>query len=270
MKIDVYTHWWPKKAAQKLLDVTRKGTDPVAKKYLEKRESKTAVNDLDLRFRFMDRHPDVLHVLTISNPPCQNSSLVISISTLANNFIGSCDPPADKTFSNFVMGSSKFHYTNKISNHKFKIFYSDLTKKLKISSNKYNNVLFFNILEHLPEYKLAFSEIYRIIKKGGYFIGSVPFIYQIHADPNDYFRFSRELLEMNLNKYKFKKIKIKSLGFGPFIASYSLLYPYLRYLPFLSQICLLLAYIFDSFIQIFVKTDLEEIFPLGYFFIAKK
>jgi SAM-dependent methyltransferase len=176
----------------------------------------------------------------------------------------------NKTFSNFVMGSSKFHYTNKISNHKFKIFYSDLTKKLKISSNKYNNVLFFNILEHLPEYKLAFSEIYRIIKKGGYFIGSVPIIYQIHADPNDYFRFSRELLELNLNKYKFKKIKIKSLGFGPFIASYSLLYPYLRYLPFLSQICLLLAYIFDSFIQIFVKTDLEEIFPLGYFFIAKK
>ena len=176
----------------------------------------------------------------------------------------------DKPFSNFVKGKSKFHYSNKISNKKLKVFYSDLTKKLSIPSKKYNNVLFFNILEHLPEYKLVFSEIYRIIKKGGNFIGSVPFIYQIHAAPNDYFRFSREFLESNLKKYKFKKVKVKSLGFGPFIASYSLLYPYLKYLPLLSQICLLLAYILDSFIQVFVKTDLKEIFPVGYFFIAKK
>ena len=176
----------------------------------------------------------------------------------------------DKTFSNFVKGKSKFHYSNKISNKKLKVFYSDLTKKLNIPSKKYNNVLFFNVLEHLPEYKLAFSEIFRIIKKGGTFIGSVPFIYQIHAAPNDYFRFSKQFFELNLKKYKFKQIKVKALGFGPFTASYSLLWPYLKFLPLLSQICLLLAYILDSFIQFFVKTDLKDIFPIGYFFIAKK
>ena len=69
----------------------------------------------------------------------------------------------DKTFSNFVKGKSKFHYSNKISNQKLKVFCSDLTKKLSIPSKKYNNVLFFNVLEHLPEYKLVFSEIFRII-----------------------------------------------------------------------------------------------------------
>jgi len=176
----------------------------------------------------------------------------------------------NKTFSNFVMGESKFHYSNKFNNKKSNIFYSDLTKKLKISTNKYNNVLFFNVLEHLPEYETAFSEIYRIIKKKGNFIGSVPFIYQIHAAPKDYFRFSKHFFELNLKKYRFKHVKVKSLGFGPFIASYSLLYPYLKFLPFFSQLCLLVAYILDSVIQIFVKTDLKEIFPLGYFFIAKK
>ena len=175
-----------------------------------------------------------------------------------------------KTFSNFIKGKSKFRYSNKISNKKLKVFYSDLTKKFSIPSKKYNNVLFFNILEHLPEYKLTFSEIFRIIKKGGSFIGSVPFIYQIHAAPNDYFRFTKQFFELNLKIYKFKRVKIKALGFGQFTASYSLLYPYLKYLPLLSQICLLLAYILDSLVQIFVKTDLKEIFPVGYFFIAKK
>ena len=176
----------------------------------------------------------------------------------------------DKTFSNFVKGKSNFHYTNKITNKKLNIFYSDLTKKLKIPSKKYNNILILNVLEHLPEYKLAFSEVYRILKKRGLLIGSVPFIYQIHSAPNDYFRFTDELLKFIIRKNKFKNIKVKALGFGPFIASYSLIYPYLKYLPFLSQVFLLLAYILDSLIQIFVRTDLKEIFPLGYFFIAKK
>ncbi len=176
----------------------------------------------------------------------------------------------DKTFSNFVKGKSNFHYTNKITNKKLNIFYSDLTKKLKIPSKKYNNILILNVLEHLPEYKLAFSEVYRILKKRGLLIGSVPFIYQIHSAPNDYFRFTKELLKFIIRKNKFKNIKVKALGVGPFIASYSLIYPYLKYLPFLSQIFLLLAYILDSLIQVFVRTDLKEIFPVGYFFIAKK
>ena len=176
----------------------------------------------------------------------------------------------NKDFSNFVMGTSKFHYSNKISNKKLNIYYSDLTKKLKIPEKKYNNVLLFNVLEHLPEYKIAFFEIYRIIKKRGTFIGSVPFIYQIHGAPNDYFRFSKEFIKINLKKNRFKEIKIKSLGFGPFIASYSIVHSYLKFLPILSQLCLLLAYTLDSLIQIFVKTDLKEIYPLGYFFIAKK
>jgi hypothetical protein len=55
VKIDIYTHWWPRKAAQRLLEKAKAGSDPISVKYLERRESRTAVNDLDLRFRFMDR-----------------------------------------------------------------------------------------------------------------------------------------------------------------------------------------------------------------------
>ena len=109
---------------------------------------------------------------------------------------------------------------------------------------------------------MALFEIYRILKKKGVFIGSVPFIYQIHGAPKDYFRFSKE--------FRFKKIAIKALGFGPFTAGYSIVHSYIKFIPIISQLCLLLAYILDSIIQIFVKTDLKEIYPLGYFFIAKK
>ena len=176
----------------------------------------------------------------------------------------------NKTFSNFFMGSNKFHYTNIVPNKKLNIFHTDLTKKLKISKNKYKNILVFNVLEHLPTYDLAFSEINRILKKGGYLIGSVPFLYQVHGAPNDYFRFTKDSLNYNLINNKFKNIKIIPLGYGPFVASSSLIHPYIKFIPFFSQIILLIACILDSFIQIFVKTKLNEIFPIGYFFIVKK
>ena len=176
----------------------------------------------------------------------------------------------NKTFSNFIRGQSKFEYSNIKPNKKLNIFYSDLTKKLKIKSNKYNNILLFNVLEHLPEYRIALSQINRILKKKGKIIGSTPFIYQIHGAPKDYFRFTKEFFEFELKKQKFNNIKIQYLGNGPFTACYSLIYPYIRFLPIFSHLVLLICFMLDNILQIFIKTDLKEIFPIGIFFNAQK
>ena len=176
----------------------------------------------------------------------------------------------NKTFSNFIRGQSKFEYSNIKPNKKLNIFYSDLTKKLKIKSNKYNNILLFNVLEHLPEYRIALSQINRILKKKGKIIGSTPFIYQIHGAPKDYFRFTKEFFEFELKKQKFNYIKVQYLGNGPFTACYSLIYPYIRFLPIFSHLVLLICFMLDNILQIFIKTDLKEIFPIGIFFNAQK
>lgn len=42
MKIDIYTHWWPKKAARTLLEKAKAGSDATSVKYLQRRESRTA------------------------------------------------------------------------------------------------------------------------------------------------------------------------------------------------------------------------------------
>jgi len=175
----------------------------------------------------------------------------------------------EKIFSNFFKGNSKFKYSN-LKKNKLSNVSHDLTKKINISNSKFENVLLFNVLEHLPLYNNVFSEIYRITKKGGYFIGSTPFIYQVHGAPKDYFRFTKEFFEYNLKKNKFRKIEVKNLGFGPFVACYSILNSYLKYLPIVSDLILVMAFILDSIIQIFVKTKLKEIYPIGIYFLAKK
>ena len=147
----------------------------------------------------------------------------------------------EKTFSNFFIGKSKFKYSS-LSKKKINTIILDLTKNLTVRNNKFNNVLLFNVLEHLPDYRKAFAEIYRILKKDGLLIGSTPFLYQVHGAPNDYFRFTKSFFEFNLKKNNFKKITVKNLGYGPFVASYSLLASYLKFLPIVSDLFLLFAF----------------------------
>ena len=173
-------------------------------------------------------------------------------------------------FSSYIKDVKKFHLSNNFKNKKLKIFKADLTKKLKIKSNKYHNILIFNVLEHLPNYDTSLSEINRILKKNGFIIGSTPFIYQIHGAPKDYFRFTKQFFENELKKKKFKIINIDYIGKGPFTACYSLLFAYLRFLPIFSQLILIICFLLDNFLQIFVKTNLKEIFPIGIIFLAKK
>ena len=177
---------------------------------------------------------------------------------------------SNSNFSTYTKGKNKFHLSNNFNNKKFKIFKADLRKKLKIRSNKYDNVLIFNVLEHLSDYHNPLKEINRILKKDGKLICSTPFIYQIHGAPKDYFRFTKQFFEDELIKKKFKVIKIDCLGNGPFTACYSLLFAYVRFLPIFSHLFFIVFFILDKILQIFIKTNLKEIFPIGIIFIAKK
>jgi len=174
-----------------------------------------------------------------------------------------------KNFCNFFKGRSNFKFSNIYNSKESNYIKLDLTKKLKLKKNEFDNVLIFNVLEHLHDTDIVFNETNRILKNKGFLIGSTPFIYQVHGAPNDYFRFTKDFYYKKLSK-KFKNIKVLSLGFGPFVSSFSLLNPYFKYLPFLKEIILLISFFLDSFLQVFIKTQLKEIYPIGFFFIIKK
>ena len=175
-----------------------------------------------------------------------------------------------KNFYNHFKGNAKFVFSNiyhKRDKHYIKL---DLTKKLKIKKNTFQNVILMNVLEHLPNLNNVFKEINKILKIRGNLIGSTPFIYQVHGAPFDYQRFTKDFFYETFSKKKYKSVVIKPLGFGPLVASYGLVQTYLRYFPIIKELILILCYFIDFIIQIFVKTRLEEIYPVGYFFIIRK
>ena len=109
-----------------------------------------------------------------------------------------------KNFSSYLKGEKNFQYTNLKKDKKNNILGADLNQKLKFKSNYYQNIIIFNVLEHLINPTKSLKELYRILKKGGLLIGSTPFLYQVHGAPNDYLRFTADYLI-----YEFKKKILK-------------------------------------------------------------
>lgn len=68
------------------------------------------------------------------------------------------------------------------------------------------------VLEHLEEPENAIRECYRVMKTGGYAIYSVPFIWHLHEEPRDFFRYSKYGLQYLFEKVGFEVIEIRPLS----------------------------------------------------------
>ena len=165
--------------------------------------------------------------------------------------------------------------------NEYNIFYSNIDNKNKsfikinlikklVHKKKYKNIIIFNVLEHLSEVNTALKNLNLLLDSKGKILGSTPFLYRIHGAPNDYNRFTKSYLQKILKEKKFTNIKINEIGLGPFLASFSLLRGFLKYLPIIYQILLTLVIIMDKILFYTMKTDPKKIYPIGYVFSAIK
>lgn len=80
------------------------------------------------------------------------------------------------------------------------------------SDASYDSVICTSVLEHLEEPEQALRECHRILKIGGIAIYSVPFIWHLHEEPRDFYRFSKYGLDYLFKKAGFEIIEIKALS----------------------------------------------------------
>ena len=63
---------------------------------------------------------------------------------------------------------------------------------------------------------LYFDEIKRLLIRNGKVFIIIPFLYPIHAAPNDYLRVTNSYLKTFLENNDFIEIKIYPMSYGPF------------------------------------------------------
>lgn len=83
---------------------------------------------------------------------------------------------------------------------------------LPITDNSVDMIFCIGTLEHVPYPWKLVREFRRILKTGGLLYLEVPFIQGIHADPDDYFRFTPAGLRVLLEQFE---IKEEGISHGP-------------------------------------------------------
>jgi len=73
-------------------------------------------------------------------------------------------------------------------------------------------VLSTAVLEHLEDPTKALAEAFRVLRPGGYAIYTAPFIWHLHEEPRDFYRYSKYGLEYLFDQAGFEIAEIKPLG----------------------------------------------------------
>ena len=93
----------------------------------------------------------------------------------------------------------------------------DITSEIQIEE-KFDLVLCTNVLEHIYDIKSAIKNLNFLLKEKGNLVVSVPFIYPLHDEPEDFWRFTEHALKNLFSDFKI--LTIKRTGIRQFPTQY--------------------------------------------------
>ena len=174
-----------------------------------------------------------------------------------------------ESFTKFTRSNSNKNFFSNLKKIKKENYIQLNLEKKNNLNKKFDNIIIFNVLEHIHNDSKAIIELKKILNKNGKLIISTPFIYRYHEAPEDYKRYTISYFKKILKEKNFKIVKSKNLGEGPFIASYSLFFDYLKKIPLISYPIIILCYLLDKILSLFHKTNINKIYPICILIIAK-
>ncbi len=154
-----------------------------------------------------------------------------------------------------------------------------LATDLSFGNNTFDSILCSQVLEHVYDHKKMMEEAFRVLKPGGSMVLSVPFAWELHEEPYDFFRFTRHALLELFEQAGFRVEYIKPNG-GKWAAVYqlrtSMLYHSFRKKTWYNKIKKLLfielrlTQLRNLFAVWLDKKFRDEIFTLNYIVVAHK
>jgi SAM-dependent methyltransferase len=84
--------------------------------------------------------------------------------------------------------------------------------EIPVKDATFDSAICTAVLEHLEEPERALRECARVLKPGACAIYSVPFIWHLHEEPRDFFRYSKHGLTYLFNRTGFKILRLDALS----------------------------------------------------------
>lgn len=90
--------------------------------------------------------------------------------------------------------------------------YCDLTRPLPFRDSSFDTVLSSDVLEHVPDPRLMFREVGRVLRAGGVLLLNTPFLYPVHEAPHDYLRHTRFSLARLAEEAGLEVVAVEEVG----------------------------------------------------------
>ena len=144
---------------------------------------------------------------------------------------------------------------------------------IPVEDEYFDSAVCTGVLEHLEEPEMALRECHRVLRPSGVVIYSVPFIWHVHEEPRDFYRYTKYGLKYLFEKTGFEVVEIKALS--GFWVTFGQLFVYniyrlnrglLRWFRIIAAVALVVqaaAYFLDKF-------DKTEQWTWMYIVVARK
>jgi len=151
----------------------------------------------------------------------------------------------------------------------------DIQTLSTIIDNSIDTVYSSQVLEHIPTPWNAVKQIYRVLRKDGIAMVTVPHLSALHEEPYDFYRYTPYSLDYLFSNEGFQVIKIKKMGgllsfvFHPISMFLVLIFwpiPVIRWVMFYANFFLIVLPI----VYIDKVLRLDKRFPANILIVAKK
>lgn len=148
----------------------------------------------------------------------------------------------------------------------------DLTGTIPYRDGSFDTIILSDVLEHLPEPMNIWREMNRLLAPGGKVLLNVPFYYQVHEAPHDYYRYTEFALRRFAENTGFEILHLEAIGGAvDVLADITAKLFALAKLSWGARAVQFLAWKFSrSGIGTRISRRTSERFPLGYFMIARR
>lgn len=116
-------------------------------------------------------------------------------------------PFVDSYFGVDVEGVRDVHYGSATNAD----LYADCTDT-KLDAESFDTLLSTQVMEHVLDTNAYLNECARLLKRGGVGIFTIPFVWQTHADPYDFYRFTQYSIAQLFEKHGFEIVQLNPLG----------------------------------------------------------
>jgi len=188
--------------------------------------------------------------------------------------LGCGNVPLFHAYRDFITDNTCVDWGNTLHKNSHLDFECDLTKTLPFEDKSFDTILLSDVLEHIPNPDLLWSELSRVLRDGGKVILNVPFYYWLHEAPHDYYRYTEHALRRFVDNACMKICILESVGGAPEVITDIFSKCILRVprigRPSAALAQWIMARSLTSRLGKSLSESTRDLFPLGYFLVAEK